>query len=470
VKTGTFGRTRRVHFVGVGGSGMSGIAEVLVNLGYTVSGSDATRSEVTDRLAAIGVAVAIGHDARHLGDADVVVVSSAIPAANPEIEDARRRHVPVIPRAEMLAELMRLRTGIAVAGAHGKTTTTSMVAWTLDQGGLDPMAVIGGRLSAFGGHARLGQGAYMVAEADESDRSFLTLSPTIAVVTNLDREHLDAYGTYDQIEDAFVAFADRVPFYGAIVACRDDAGVTAILPRMRRRVITYGFDAAADVRGVRPSTDGRSAACDVEFAMRGVPGGVGSGRLELAVPGVHNLENALAAVAVGLEVGVPFATIADALAKFRGAERRYTVLGSAHGVTVVDDYGHHPTEIAAVLRAARAGAPRRIVAVFQPHRYTRTRDLLGAFGPALALADVVVLSDIYAAGEAPIAGITIERLADAVRHAAADVRVVMDVAAVPEAVAGLAQAGDLVVLLGAGSIGGVGRALLARLEAGTVSA
>lgn len=469
MKVGSFGRTRRVHFVGVGGSGMSGIAEVLVNLGYAVSGSDAKRSDVTDRLASLGVAVAIGHDARHIGDADVVVVSSAIPASNPEVADARRRHVPVIPRAEMLAELMRVRTGIAIAGAHGKTTTTSMVAWTLDRAGLDPVAVIGGRVAAFGGHARIGQGAFMVAEADESDRSFLTLSPTIVVVTNLDHEHLDAYGTYDRLEDAFVAFADRVPFYGAVVACRDDAGVAAILPRIRRRVITYGFDAGADVRGLGPWTDGRASACDVEFAVRGVPRGTGAGRLELAVPGVHNVLNALAAVAVGLEVGVPFETVAEALAEFRGAERRFTVVGSAHGVTVVDDYGHHPTEIAAVLRAARAGAPRRLVAVFQPHRFTRTRDLIDAFGPALALADVVVLSDIYAAGEPPIDGVTIERLADAVRRAAPNVRLVKDVAALPEAVAGLASAGDLIVLLGAGSIGGVARPLLARIEAGRVT-
>jgi UDP-N-acetylmuramate--alanine ligase len=449
---------------------MSGIAEVLVNLGYAVSGSDAKRSDVTDRLAAIGVTVAIGHDARHLGDADVVVVSSAIPTPNPEIEDARRRHVPVIPRAEMLAELMRVRTGIAIAGAHGKTTTTSMVAWTLDRAGLDPMAVIGGRLGAFGGHARIGQGAYMVAEADESDRSFLTLAPTIVVITNLDREHLDAYGTYERLEDAFVTFADRVPFYGAVVACRDDAGVAAILPRMRRRVITYGFDDGADVRGLHPGTDGRGASCDVAFAVRGVPGATGSGTIELKVPGVHNLLNALAAVSTGLEVGVPFATIAGALADFRGAERRFTILGSARGVTVVDDYGHHPTEIAAVLRAARAGTPRRLVAVFQPHRFTRTRDLIDDFGPALSLADVVVLSDIYAAGEAPIDGVTIERLADAVRRATPDVHVVKDVNELPDAVAGLATPGDLVVLLGAGSIGGVGKPLLARLEAGKVVA
>jgi UDP-N-acetylmuramate--alanine ligase len=460
---GGLGRTRRLHFVGVGGAGMSGIAEVLVNLGYAVSGSDARRSDVTDRLASLGVQVAVGHDARQVGDADVVVVSSAIPATNPEILEARRRHVPVIPRAEMLAELMRLRTGIAIAGAHGKTTTTSMVAWSLEQAGLDPTAVIGGRLRAFGGNARLGRGAYLVAEADESDRSFLTLSPTIAVVTNIDHEHVEAYGSFDRLTDAFAAFADRVPFHGAVVACLDDPPVATLLPRLRRRVITYGFDASADVRGIGPSTDGRSASCGVRFEVRGVPGGSGSGRLTLIVPGVHNLQNALAAVAVGLEVGVPFEVLADALARFRGAERRYDVRGSAHGITVVDDYGHHPTEIAAVLRAARAGQPSRVVAVFQPHRYTRTRDLIDAFGPALALADVVVLTDIYAAGEAPIAGVTVERLADAVRASAREVHLVKDLAAVSSVVADLGRPGDLVVTLGAGTIGTVGDRILAAL-------
>lgn len=457
------GRTRRLHFVGVGGAGMSGIAEVLVNLGYAVSGSDARRSDVTDRLASLGVLVAVGHDARHVGEADVVVVSSAIPASNPELAEARRRHVPVIPRAEMLAELMRLRTGIAIAGAHGKTTTTSMIAWSFEQAGLDPTAVIGGRLRAFGGHARLGRGDYLVAEADESDQSFLTLSPTIAVVTNIDHEHVEAYGSFDRLTDAFAAFADRVPFYGAVVACVDDAPVAALLPRLRRRVITYGFDASADVQGTNPATDGRSASCGVRFDVRGVPGGSGSGRLTLVVPGVHNLQNALAAVAVGLEVGVPFTALADALAQFRGAERRYDVRGSVHGITVVDDYGHHPTEIAAVLRAARAGQPARVLAVFQPHRYTRTRDLMDAFGPALALADVVVLTDIYAAGEAPIPGVTVERLADAVRTSARELHLVKDLAAVSDVVADLGRPGDLVVTLGAGSIGTLGDRILAAL-------
>jgi UDP-N-acetylmuramate--alanine ligase len=447
------GRTRRVHFVGIGGIGMSGIAELLVNLGYLVTGSDLHRSELTDRLASLGIGISIGHRADNLDDADVVVVSSAVRTDNPEVAAAKARHMPVIPRAEMLAELMRLRVGIAIAGAHGKTTTTSMVAWLLERAGLDPTAVIGGRLSAFGSNARLGRGEYMVAEADESDRSFLKLSPTIAVLTNIDREHMETYGTFDGLLDAFAEFAGRVPFYGLVVACRDDGPVAALLPRLKRRIVTYGFDENADVRGIDPITDGQSGRCDVRYQVRGVPGGTGTGKLSLAVPGRHNLQNALAAVAVGLEVGVPFDRIAAALAEFRGAERRYQIRGSVKGITVVDDYGHHPTEITAVLRAARDGRPSRIIAVFQPHRYSRTRDLLDEFGPALALADEVVLLDIYAAGEAPIPGITLDALASAVRRNVKGLHVVPDLEHAAHTVGHLARPGDVVVTLGAGSIG-----------------
>jgi UDP-N-acetylmuramate--alanine ligase len=462
----SLGRTRRVHFVGIGGIGMSGIAELLANLGYVVSGSDARRSELTDRLASLGVRIAIGHAAANVGDADVVVVSSAIDPANPEVAEARTRHVPVIPRAEMLAELMRLRFGIAVAGAHGKTTTTSMIALMMERAGLDPTAVIGGRLSAFGSNARLGRGQYMVAEADESDRSFLKLSPAIAVVTNIDHEHMEAYGSFDRLVEAFVDFADRVPFYGAVVACIDNPPVAAMLPSLARRVITYGFAPGADVQGHAPSTDGHSGRCQVRYAVRGVPGGTGAGELTLAVPGEHNLQNALAATAVGLEIGVPFDRIAQALSEFRGAERRYQQRGTQAGVTVIDDYGHHPTEVAAVLRAARAGRPSRLVAVFQPHRYSRTRDLMAEFGPALALADVVVLTDIYAAGERPLPGITLETLAGEVRKTARDLRVVPKLDDVAGAVANLAKPGDLVITLGAGSIGTVGDRILEALGAG----
>jgi UDP-N-acetylmuramate--alanine ligase len=458
------GRTRRVHFVGIGGIGMSGIAELLANLGYSVSGSDARKSDLTDRLASLGVRIAVGHDAANVGEADVLVVSSAIAATNPEVSEARARHVPVIQRAEMLAELMRLRFGIAIAGAHGKTTTTSMVALMLERAGLDPTAVIGGRLSAFGSNARLGLGQYMVAEADESDRSFLRLSPAIAIITNIDREHLDAYGSFDRLVDAFTDFANRVPFYGAVVACLDDPPVASMLPRVTRRVITYGCAEAADVRGESLETDGRTGRCHVRYHVRGVPDGTGEGALALNVPGRHNLLNALSAVAVGLEIGVPFDRIATALASFQGAERRYQTRGTAHGVTVVDDYGHHPTEVAAVLNTARAGRPGRLIAVFQPHRYSRTRDLLDDFGPALAIADVVVLTDIYPAGEPPISGVTIDALAAAVRRAAADVRVVASLTDLPGAVARIAQPGDLIVTLGAGSIGTVGDRILTALN------
>jgi UDP-N-acetylmuramate--alanine ligase len=458
------GRTRRIHFVGIGGIGMSGIAELLANLGYEVTGSDAKRSEVTERLEQLGVHVWAGHDARHVGAADVVVTSSAIRSQNPEVSEARRRHIPVIPRAEMLAELMRLRYGIAIAGAHGKTTTTSMVALVLERAGLDPTAVIGGKLSAFGSNARLGRGDYMVVEADESDRSFLKLTPAIALLTNLDREHMESYGSWENLQQAFVDFANKVPFYGAIVACVDDVGVRELLPRFTRRVITYGLNgSAASIRGVNMRLEAFGSASEVIQQKGEVAASLG--RLQLRVPGRHNLLNALGAVAVGLEAGVPFDRIAAALNEFRGADRRFQMRGEEKGVMVVDDYGHHPTEIAAVLAAARAGIDRRVVVVFQPHRYSRTNQLLHEFGTALNAADEVVLTDIYAAGEEPIEGLTIERVAESVR-AAGDrpVHVVKDLQALPAAVSQLVRPGDLVITLGAGSIGSVGDRILSELR------
>jgi UDP-N-acetylmuramate--alanine ligase len=445
---------------------MSGIAELLANLGYEVSGSDAKASDVTVRLAQLGVDVRIGHDASHVGAADVVVMSSAIRPDNAEIVEARRRRVPVIPRAEMLAELMRLRYGIAIGGAHGKTTTTSMVALVLERAGLDPTAVIGGRLSAFGSNARLGSGDSMVVEADESDRSFLKLSPAIALVTNIDREHMDAYGSWETLQDAFAEFVNHVPFYGAAVLCIDDAAVRALLPRVTRRVITYGF--ADTVDGTPPDVAGHDVRLEA-FGSRCTVSHVTDGNrqelglLRLAVPGRHNLLNALGAVAVGLELQVPFRRIAEALAEFAGAERRFQIRGEERGVMVVDDYGHHPTEIAAVIAAARP-AGRRILVVFQPHRYTRTRDLMREFGRALGSADEVVLTDIYAAGEPPIEGITIEALADAVRATTScPLHVVRALDDVPQRVAQLAREGDLVMTLGAGSIGGIADRILAVL-------
>lgn len=461
------GKTRRIHFVGVGGIGMSGIAELLANLGYAVSGSDQKRSEVTDRLEALGVTVQAGHRAENVGEADVVVYSSAVRADNPELVEARRRRVPVIPRAEMLAELMRLRFGIAVAGAHGKTSTTSMIALVLERAGLDPTAVIGGRLSAFGSNARLGRGECMVVEADESDRSFLKLSPSMAVMTNIDREHMEAYGSYAELQQAFVDFANKVPFYGAVVACADDAELARVLPRLTRRTITYGIDAEwAEVSAADVVLEGFGARCTIRRRdphRSGAPEALGP--LALQVPGRHSVLNALAAVAVGLELDVPFAKIAAALAEFPGAERRFQRAGEVGGVTVVDDYGHHPTEIAAVVAAARASRPARLVVAFQPHRYTRTRDLMREFGVALAQADEVVLTDIYAASEDPIPGVTVEALAAAVdEHRPTPARIVRAVADLPAAVADLARPGDLVLTLGAGSIGGAAGRLVAELE------
>jgi UDP-N-acetylmuramate--alanine ligase len=460
------GRTRRIHFVGIGGIGMSGIAELLVNLGYEVSGSDARRSDITERLARLGVRIASGHAAEHVGNADVVVVSSAIQTGNPEVTEAVRRAIPVIPRAEMLAELMRLRYGIAIAGAHGKTTTTAMVALVLERAGLDPTAVIGGRLSAFGSNARLGKGDYMVVEADESDRSFLRLTPSIALLTNIDHEHMESYGSWDALQQAFVDFANKVPFYGAVVACVDDPSVGALVRRLTRRVITYGFEGSgAAVTGAGMELEAFGSRCRV---VHTTPAGDAAelGSLHLHVPGRHNLLNALGAVAVGLEVGVPFAQIAAGFADFRGAERRFQLRGEARGVMVVDDYGHHPTEIAAVIAAARAGLDKRVVVVFQPHRYTRTRDLLSAFGTALAAADEIILTDVYAAGEAPIAGATAEAIEAEVRKHGRPVRLVKALDDVPAAVAAAARANDLVITLGAGSIGSLPDRILEALDGG----
>lgn len=443
---------------------MSGIAEVLANLGYDVTGSDARASDVTERLARLGARVFVGHDASHVDAADVVVVSSAIADDNPEVMAARSAHVPVIPRAEMLAELMRVRVGVAVAGAHGKTTTTSMIALMLERAGLDPTAVIGGRLSAFGSNARLGRGQYIVVEADESDRSFLRLTPAFAVITNIDREHMEAYESFERLVDAFRDFADRVPFYGAVVACDDDEAVRALVPSLSRRTIRYGFRDGVDVQGLDPISDGETARCRVRYRDPGSNKPLLESTLELGVPGRHNLLNALAAVGIGVELGVPFDRIRAALAEFRGAERRYQERGRARGVRVVDDYGHHPTEIAAVLRAARDGRPSRIIAVFQPHRYSRTRDLLDDFGPAFAGADIVVLTGIYAAGEPPLAGVTLDALAAAMEPSVRDLHVVPDLGEVPGLVAVLARPGDLVLTFGAGSVATVGDRILAVLN------
>jgi UDP-N-acetylmuramate--alanine ligase len=459
------GRTRRVHFVGIGGIGMSGIAEVLANLGYTVSGSDVKRSDITDRLATkLGVTVHEGHAAAHVGEADVVVVTSAVKPTNPEVIEAHRKKIPVIPRAEMLAELMRLRFSIAVAGAHGKTTTTSMIALVLEHAGYDPTAVIGGRLKAFGSNARLGRGDYMVAEADESDRSFLMLWPTLAVITNIDHEHMESYGSFGELQQAFVDFANKVPFYGGVVACADNDAMTPVLGRITRRLLTYGLDNAdADIVGTDVELGSFGGRCVVHRQRD--RGTYRLGHLQLPVPGRHNLQNALAVVGVAEQLGIEFPKVVSALEEFQGVDRRFQRYGQPGGVAIVDDYGHHPTEIAAVLAAARASLDRPLVVAFQPHRYTRTQQLMDAFGPALREADRVVLTDIYAASEDPIPGITVEALARSIEAGSGKpVRVAKTLDELVAAVLEIAKPGDAVITLGAGSIGTVPARLVAALE------
>jgi UDP-N-acetylmuramate--alanine ligase len=453
-----FKKIQRIHFVGIGGSGMSGIAEVLLNLGYRVSGSDLTESEATRRLASLGGTIFIGHRAPQVEGAQVVVISSAVASSNVEVVAARERMIPVIPRAEMLAELMRLKYGIAVAGAHGKTTTTSMIATMLAHGGLDPTAVIGGKLNRFGGPAKLGQGEFLVAEADESDGSFLKLSPTIAVVTNIDREHLDHYHDLDGIKRAFLDFVNKVPFYGTAILCLDEPHIQALIPRIEKRYRTYGRAPQADLT-VREATFGPTGA-----RFHAVLNGADLGRFSLAVPGGHNVSNAMAAILVGLELDLPADTIREGLAQFSGVERRFQVRGEAGGVMVVDDYGHHPTEIRATLAGAKDGWGRRLVVVFQPHRYTRTRDLFADFCTAFYQADVLVVLDIYAAGEPPIAGVTAQALAAAIReHGHRDATYVESREAAVDRVAKAARSGDIVITLGAGDVWKVGPALLERL-------
>ncbi len=462
---GLLGNTRRIHFVGIGGIGMSGIAELLANLGYTVTGSDARRSEITERLTSrFGIVVHEGHAASNVGDADVVVVTSAVKQTNPEILQAHRHKVPVIPRAEMLAELMRLRFSIAVAGAHGKTTTTSMIAIVFERAGLDPTAVIGGRLSAFGSNARLGRGEYIVVEADESDRSFLMLWPAIAVLTNIDHEHMESYGSFADLQQAFADFANKVPFYGGVVACADDEHLAPVLAKVKRRLVTYGLENAdADVVGTDIQLGTFGARCIVHRHRE--TGTYRLGELRIGVPGRHNLLNALAVVAVAEQLGVEFPKVVSALEEFQGAERRFQRFGEHAGVLVIDDYGHHPTEIAAVLSAAKSALGRRVVVAFQPHRYSRTQQLMQAFGPAMRDADEIVLTDIYAASEDPIEGVTIEALAEAIRDGSAKpVRLARKLDDVIPALLEIAKPGDAVITLGAGSIGAVPTRLVEALD------
>ncbi len=452
-----FAISQHVHFIGIGGIGMSGIAEILLNLGMEVSGSDLRRSPVTDRLVRLGATVYEGHEAGHVAGATVVVTSSAVSVTNPEVVEAHSRKIPVIQRAEMLAELMRLKYGIAIAGMHGKTTTTSMVASVLTAGGLDPTVVVGGRVDAMGSNARLGTTQYLVAEADESDRSFLKLSPILAVVTNLDREHMDCYHDMADVEHAFLAFMDKVPFYGAVTACMDNAQLAAILPLARRRVFTYGVSSSADYRLEYLETE---PGCFSRFLVCTAAGPLGP--FELYVPGRHNVLNATAAVAIAHQLKVPGEKIAEGLKHFRGVDRRFQQLGQAHGITVVDDYGHHPTEIRATLAAARECSYRRIHVVFQPHRYTRTRDLMDEFSGAFKDADSVIVLPIYAASEEAIPGITAELLVSKIEGP--HVQFAADFAAALAATAAEARDGDLILTLGAGSVSQLAPQILALLE------
>jgi UDP-N-acetylmuramate--alanine ligase len=452
-------RIRRVHFVGIGGAGMSGIAEVLANQGFEVSGSDLAESATTRRLAGLGVRVRIGHAAENVATADAVVVSTAVKADNPEVVAARERHVPIVPRAQMLAELMRFQQGIAIAGTHGKTTTTSLVASCLAEGGLDPTFVIGGRLNSAGANARLGQGEFLVAEADESDASFLLLSPVVSVVTNIDADHMETYGQdFGRLKQAFVDFLNRLPFYGVAVLCLDDPNVREILPRVTKQVVTYGFDADANIRAENVvAEDGR-----MRFTCVRRNGGNSRFEVELNLPGMHNVLNALAAIAVATEVSVGDTAIAKALADFKGVGRRFQRYGeiplkTGGTFTLVDDYGHHPVEMAATLAAARGAFPgRRILLAFQPHRYTRTRDCFEDFVKVLSGVDGLLLAEVYSAGEPPIVAADGRTLARAIRVAGKVEPVfVEDIAAMPAAVHEAVRAGDVVITMGAGSIGAI---------------
>jgi len=473
-----FAKTQRIHFVGIGGIGMSGIAEVLLNLGYKISGSDLKNSAVTQRLAALGATTFEGHAAANIAGADVVVTSSAIQVDNPEVAEARRSHVPVIQRAEMLAELMRLKYGIAIAGMHGKTTTTSMVAAVLAAGGLDPTVVVGGRVDAMGSNARLGKSQYLVAEADESDRSFLKLSPILSVVTNIDREHMDCYRDMRDVRRTFLEFMERVPFYGLVVGCHDDLALRRLLPRVHRRVTTYGTSRGSDFlirmgSGIRSSGTGSSSMGSPPAAAEHCPlirfqvtyKEKDLGEFTLHVPGTHNVLNATAAVAVGTALAVPVEQIRSALDAFRGVDRRFQLKGKAAGVSVIDDYGHHPTEIRATLAAARQCGFRRVHVIFQPHRFTRTRDLMDEFTAAFADADTLCLLDIYPASEKPIEGITAEALASRIAGAGnGSVDYAPSFSDAVATVAALAKPGDMVLTLGAGSVSQLGAMILEKLD------
>jgi UDP-N-acetylmuramate--alanine ligase len=452
-------RISRVHFVGIGGIGMSGIAEVLLNLGYRVSGSDLVESETTLRLKRLGAEVFVGHRAENLQDADVVVISSAVREDNPEVIAAHERVIPVIPRAEMLAELMRMKYGVAIAGTHGKTTTTSMIATVLAHGGLDPTAVIGGKLNIFGSNAKLGQGELLVAEADESDGSFLKLSPTIAVVTNIDPEHLDHYRDLEEIKQAFLEFINKVPFYGLAVLCLDHENVQALIPQVRKRFMTYGLTTQANFRAEDVSFQGLTT------SFRALENNRELGRISIQMPGLHSVYNALATLATATELDLSFEVVRAGLESFSGIQRRFQVKGEWDGVMVVDDYGHHPAEIKATLSAAKRGWGRRTVVIFQPHRYTRTRDLFKDFLTCFNQADVLFLTGIYPAGEDPIPGVSVQQLYEGIKgHGHKDATLVLEKKEIPKRLLPRLMPGDMVFTLGAGDVWKVGEELIQRLK------
>ncbi len=452
-------RYRHIHCVGIGGAGMSGIAEVLHNMGYLVTGSDVVASETTRHLEGLGVRVFIGHRPEHMQGADVVVRSSAVASDNAEVAAARQQLVPVIPRAEMLAELMRLKYGVAVAGTHGKTTTTSMLATVLAKGGLDPTIVIGGRLGSLGANAKLGRGDFLVAEADESDGSFLKLSPTLAVVTTIDAEHLDYYRDLTHIQETFLQFINKVPFYGSVILCLDQENIQALLPRVEKRIITYGLRTQADVTAREITLQGMESEFVVAARQKIL------GKFRLRVPGIHNVSNGLATIAAGLDLEIEPAVIREALEEFAGVDRRFQVKGEVRGIQVVDDYGHHPAEIQATLDAAKDGFGRRLVVVFQPHRYTRTHHLLREFFTAFYQADVLVVTEVYPAGEPVIPGVSGRQIVEgAVEHGHRSATFVPDKEAIPELLLPLLQSGDLVMTMGAGDIWRVGEEILRRLQ------
>jgi UDP-N-acetylmuramate--alanine ligase len=454
-----FERIRKIHFVGIGGVGMSGIAEVLLNQGYVVTGSDLRLSAVTERLAALGANIYEGHRPEHLGGADVVVISSAVKSNNPEVIEAQRRKTPIIPRAEMLAELMRLKYGITVAGTHGKTTTTSMVATILQRAGMDPTVVVGGRLNSLGSNAKLGTGDFMVVEADESDRSFLMLSPTLALITNIDEDHMESYRGLDDLKNAFVQFINKVPFYGAVILCWDDPNILSVIPQVRRRIISYGFNIGADLNILNAVYQGFKS----QFTLR--HRGEMLGDFQLNIPGRHNILNAAAAIAVGLDLGLWPETLRAALESFSGADRRFQIKGQVRGVTLIDDYGHHPTEIKATLEAARNLGDHRLIVIFQPHRYSRTRYCFDAFARCFGQADAVVISDIYAAGEDPLEGVTSERLVKAIKQLGhQNARYLKDLNEIASHLEYELEAGDLVITMGAGNVWRVGEELLQKLK------